>query len=57
MLLKITVDMQAENENFSVNQIIIILDPEDMHKASAVADYVAIKIGIRPQVISNEKGE
>ena len=53
----ITIDMNAENKDFSVNQILIVLDDKDMLKASAVADYVAIKIGIRPQVISNEKGE
>ena len=54
---EIYVDLQAENKNFSVNQIIITLQADDMVKASAVADYVAIKLGVRPQVISNSMGE
>ncbi len=54
---EIHVDLRAENKNFSVNQIIITLQADDMVKASAVADYVAIKIGVRPQVISGSTGE
>ncbi len=54
---KIEINMKAENKTFTVNQIIITLNRDDMVKASAVADYVAIKIGVRPQVISHSTGE
>ena len=54
---EISVDIRVENKNFSAHQIIITLQDDDMIKASAVADYVAIKIGVRPQVISNSEGE
>ena len=54
---KIDINIKAENQTFSVEQITITLDKEDMIKASAVADYVAIKIGVRPHVISNSSGE
>ncbi len=54
---EIEIDIKAENQTFSVKQITITLDKDDMVKASAVADYVAIKLGVRPQVISNSTGE
>ena len=54
---KIDIDMKVENKTFALNRIVITLFPDDMIKASAVADYVAIKIGVRPQVISHSTGE
>lgn len=53
----IEIDMSSENRTFTVKQITITLDQNDMLKASAVADYIAIKIGVRPQVISHSTGE
>lgn len=54
---RVEVDIQAQDSQFSAKQIAITLQASDMGKAAAVADYVAIKIGVRPYVISASTGE
>lgn len=47
----ISVEISNDNQNFVVNKIEITVYSSDSSKLSAIADYVAIKTGVRPTVI------
>ncbi len=53
----IDLEISINNQTFVVTDITIILYSSDSSKISAVTDYVAIKTGIRPTVICEQKGE
>lgn len=54
---QIDVTVDSSGGSFTLNDICITVDADDIAKKTAIADYVAIKTGTRPTVISESIGE
>ncbi len=48
----VDVEISINEQKFTMTGIEIILDRVDSNKTAAVADYIAVKTGMRPSVIS-----
>ena len=53
----VEIGIDHNNNNFSLAQIFITVSKEDYAKKTAISDYVFMKTGDRPTVISREAGE
>ncbi len=48
----VDVEISSSEQKFTMTKIEIVIHSSDSNKTAAVADYVAIKTGVRPTVIS-----
>jgi hypothetical protein len=53
----VEIGIDHNNNNFSLARIFITVSKEDYAKKTAISDYVFMKTGERPTVISREVGE
>lgn len=54
---RIDITIDNDSSSFTLTDICITVDADDAAKKTAIADYVAIKTGTRPTVISQSIGE
>ena len=53
----IDIVVDHNSSDFLLTRIFIMVSPEDLSKKTAISDYIFIKTGARPTVISREKEE